>query len=311
METSNVIAITELPLEIHHKIGSCLSPKDLKSTSLVCWQFYHLYSWPLANTTVTRLDKFLTETQIGLSEKPTLRNLVCNVLMKSSTFQAVQKLGIDKESVRHVQIVLDEEFTDNIFVIFPNIAQLNLKFIEEFPSHLVFTAKHLEKSWNLPKLKVFETNYCGEQYISNINAPNLEKLVLRNMYNSYTLTCLKRFQTVSKIHVSSHKASFIKTAIEFFTQNFHNLKNLKIEQEGVLDNFQIRLVLNTVTKFQLSPISTTFKTLKVLGRFLQEDLELEDFDLEGYKRISYALGRKWQAEINGHCVEIVFEAVRT
>ncbi|KAL5278995.1 hypothetical protein ACFFRR_003548 [Megaselia abdita] len=440
--------ITELPLEIHHEIGSYLSQKELKSTSLVSWQFFNYYSYPLAKMTVTKIEKFLKKTKKGFIpvENPPLRKLLCNVRMKASMIKAVQELEIDRDSVRDVQIILDKEFTENVFTIFPKLhslrfikgkedidlnpvyktlilprnlrmiekvlsslqkfekivfevednnvkeilqnncktlkelniredfeqgdlektipenlylqkvtiesegksknssytpvpslensktfhlnmdfnnyfsdyfmnlfpflTHLSLMFNESFSSHLVFTAQHLEKTWFLPKLKVFKTNYCAEQCVENLEAPNLEKLELLNMYNTYTLGCLKRFQTVTEIRASSHKASFLKTAIEFFTQNFQNVKNLEIEQEGLLDDFQINLVLNTVTKFQLLPISTGFRSLKVFGRYLQEDKELKDFDLEGYRRDSYPHVKKWQAEVNGHSVEIVFEVVR-
>lgn len=439
-------AFTDLPLEVHHEIGSYLLPVELKALSLVSWQFFDWFSYPLAKVTVTRLDKYLEKTEDGYIplENPPLRKLLCNIRMHCSMFEAAQKLAIDRDYVRDVQIILDMEFTGKIFDAFPKLHSLrflnmqehielnpdgktlvlpknvsNIKkalenlrnftniqftiddvlrmktvllnnsstllrlkiredykhrdlantipnglrlqkltiesqgglenshfsflpifetstefhlnmnfdmsfdryYINMFPyvTHLRFTFNdsstsarlfldgHLEKKWQLPRLQVFESNYCGKQYLDNIEAPNLRKLVLRNLYNTSTIDCLKRFQTVKELRASSHKPSFLKTATEFFTQNFRNLVTLEMEQEGNLDDFQVQVVLNTITKFKLSPISKHFKCLKISGKYLQEEHELAGFNLEGYEKTTYPHVKKWEAEIDGIKVEIVFE----
>lgn len=58
METIDT-KITELPLEIHHEIGYYLSPNELKATSLVSWEFFDYYNYPLAKKTATKIEKFL------------------------------------------------------------------------------------------------------------------------------------------------------------------------------------------------------------------------------------------------------------
>lgn len=448
MEASNT-DITDLPLEIHHEIGSYLSAKQLKAVSLVSWQFFDSYSYPLSKKTVTKLEKLLKKTKKGFINKevPPLRKQLCNLRMKASMVESLGNLDIDRESVRDVQVMLDKEFSENLFILFPklqslrffkgeeefdlnssqkilvlprnlklvqeaissfqnfqqiiceidevenmnNILENNIKslrgltirgtfeqeilektlpenlilqtltiqsegknlntsfshlkafeksenfklemnfknyfsdyfvnlfpflthlslmFNEQFSSHLVFTPEVLQKKWYLPKLRVFKTNYCGEQYIENIEAPNMEKLELENMYNTYTLECLKRFQGVTEIQVGSHKASFLKNAIEFFTQNFKNLRVLKIQQEGVLDVFQINVVLHTIEKFQLTPISQDFKNLRVFGTYSKEDDDKDLENLEHYQMDSYPHVKKWSRKMGPYEIEIVFHIIR-
>lgn len=183
------LEITDLPTEMHCEIGRFLSAKDLKTVSLVSWNFFNLYSWSLSKITIANLDEVF-------GSRP-LRKCLCNVRIKAD-LQKLKNLQIDKTLVRNVQILssfdVEDECTDasvDLLKIFPKMHSI---FITCCKGETHFKYKSELKTLYVSEVMVTHTEYAYEMIdqLSNFqkvvidleNDLELVEMILKNNSNS-------------------------------------------------------------------------------------------------------------------------------
>lgn len=198
-------------MKVHHKIGFYLTVRELKIVSSVSWQLFHCYSYPLTKNTVTNVEnlvvsaKFAFGTRTAIILKNVFRKELYNIKIKASLANIIRKLKTDNDLVRYVQIILDEDFTGNIFKIFPKLRFLtfheksvSVSFYEVRQSKYIKTLKLFNESFkkmsgavefltNFQRIRIKVIDVTSVKSILERNASTLEELYIVGTYKHENL----------------------------------------------------------------------------------------------------------------------------